>query len=76
MTPRALCNPGTAEGLKLAVHGGMLLGALACCAYNVAAFWYRRETHNAVNAYLYAGLVALEVAHVNHHRESTTDMHG
>lgn len=70
MTPRAFCQPGTAEAAKLAVHGLMLLGAGVCAAYNVAAFLYRRETHNAVNGMLYGALVILEVQHVRHHADS------
>lgn len=67
MTPRAFCQPGTAEAAKLAVHGLMLLGAGVCAAYNVAAFLYRRETHNAVNGVVYLGLTILEWEHLKHH---------
>ena len=67
MTPRQLCQSGTAEPLKLAIHGMMLAGASACAAYNIAAWLYRRETHNAVNGIVYIALTVLEVAHVKHH---------
>jgi hypothetical protein len=69
VTPRQLCQSGTAEPLKLAIHCGMLAGAVACCAYNAAAWAYRRETHNAVNAIVYGMLCCLEWAHVRHHAE-------
>jgi hypothetical protein len=62
-----LVQPGEFEPLKLAVHGGMLVGAALCAAYNIGAFVARREPHNAVNAALYTGLVALELSHVAHH---------
>jgi len=67
MTPRQFCAGEQSNGLKGVVHGAMLLGAVACCSYNAAAFYFRRERHNAVNAVVYALLIALEVAHVKHH---------
>jgi hypothetical protein len=69
MTARTFCQSGNSEGVKLAVHGGMLLGAAACCGYNTAAWYYRGETHNAVNALVYFALILLEIAHVTHHAE-------
>ena len=60
---------GCWEPLKIGVHGTMLVGACLCAAYNLAAFCYRRETHNAVNAAVYLGLAILEVEHVGHHLE-------
>jgi hypothetical protein len=69
MTPRAFCEPGTGEAAKLAVHGLMLAGAVLCCGYNLAAFLYRREVHNAINGLIYGALIALEVEHVKHHAE-------
>lgn len=55
--------------MKGAVHGVMLVGAVACFAYNAAAYYYRREQHNGVNAIIYGGLALLEVIHVKHHAE-------
>ena len=69
MTPRAFCESGAAEPIKLAVHGGMLAGAILCAAYNLAAFYYRREPHNAINGVLYVGLTILEWEHVQHHAQ-------
>lgn len=70
MTPRAFCQPDRANALKGAIHGVMLVGAALCCGYNVAAFWYRRQPHNAVNAIIYGALVALEYQHVTHHADT------
>ena len=67
MTPRQFCAHGQYDRVKGAVHGAMLIGAMCCFSYNIAAFWYRREPHNGVNAVLYLGLTFLEVAHVKHH---------
>lgn len=67
MTPREFCQAGEAERVKLAVHGTMLAGAVACCVYNSASYYFRREKHNAINAIVYGMLVALEVVHVQHH---------
>jgi len=58
---------GNCEELKLGVHA-MALGLAALCgAYNAAAWLSRRERHLAVNAMLYAALIAFEHQHVTHH---------
>jgi len=58
---------GNCEELKLGVHA-MALGLAALCgAYNAAAWLSRREKHLAVNAMLYAALIAFEHQHVTHH---------
>jgi hypothetical protein len=58
---------GNCEPLKLGVHG-MALGLAALCGlYNAAAWLSRREQHLAVNAVLYAALIAFEQRHVAHH---------
>jgi hypothetical protein len=60
-------NCGNCEELKLGVHA-MALGLAALCgAYNAAAWLSRRERHLAVNAMLYAALIAFEHQHVTHH---------
>jgi hypothetical protein len=58
---------GNCEEVKLGVHA-MALGLAALCgAYNAAAWLSRREKHLAVNAILYAALIAFEHQHVAHH---------
>jgi hypothetical protein len=58
---------GNCEPLKLGVHG-MALGLAALCGlYNAAAWLSRRDRHLAVNAVLYAALIAFEHRHVVHH---------
>ncbi len=58
---------GNCEPLKLGVHG-MALGLAALCGlYNAAAWLSRRDRHLAVNAVLYAALIAFEQQHVAHH---------
>jgi hypothetical protein len=58
---------GNYEELKLGIHA-MALGLAALCgAYNAAAWLSRREKHLAVNAMLYAALIAFEHQHVTHH---------
>lgn len=69
MTPRDFVQPAQSNLLKGAVHGTMLVGAVLCFAYNAAAFYYRRERHNAVNTLVYGLLVGLEIAHVKHHTQ-------
>lgn len=62
-------DSGDREGLKLSVHGALGLLALTCLGYNAIAFCRRGEQHLAVNAVLYAALVALEVRKVQHHAQ-------
>ena len=58
---------GNCEPLKLGVHGLALGIAALCGLYNAAAWLSRREQHLAVNAVLYAALIAFEQRHVAHH---------
>ena len=58
---------GNCETLKLGVHGVALGLATLCGLYNAAAWLSRREQHLAVNAVLYAALIAFERQHVAHH---------
>jgi hypothetical protein len=58
---------GSCEALKLGVHAATLGLAVVMSAYNAAAWLRRREQHLAVNAVLYAALIALEQHHVSHH---------
>lgn len=58
---------GSCEALKLGVHATTLGLAVMMGAYNAAAWLRRREQHLAVNAVLYAALIAWEREHVAHH---------
>jgi hypothetical protein len=58
---------GNCEELKAGVHGAALGLFVVMAAYNVAAWLSRREAHLAVNAVLYAALMAWEQQHVLHH---------
>ena len=58
---------GNCEELKLGVHATALGIAALCGMYNAAAWLSRREQHLAVNALLYAALIAFEQRHVAHH---------
>ena len=58
---------GKCEELKLGVHATALGLAALCGLYNAAAWLSRREQHLAVNAVLYAALIAFEQRHVAHH---------
>jgi hypothetical protein len=63
----AILDCGTCEGLKLGVHAATLALAVVMGAYNAAAWLRRREQHLALNAVLYAALIAFEREHVVHH---------
>ncbi len=58
---------GNCERLKAGVHAVVFGLAAVCGLYNAAAWVSRRQTHLAVNAILYAALMAWEQQHVAHH---------
>jgi hypothetical protein len=58
---------GECETLKAGVHGSALALVAVMGLYNAAAWLRRRDGHLAVNAVLYAALVAWEQKHVAHH---------
>jgi thiamine transporter ThiT len=58
---------GNCEELKLGVHATALGLAALCGLYNAAAWLSRREQHLALNALMYAALIAVEQRHVAHH---------
>jgi hypothetical protein len=58
---------GNCEELKLGVHATALGLAAVCGLYNTFAWLSRRQQHLAVNAILYAALIAWEQQHVSHH---------
>jgi len=58
---------GNCEELKLGVHATALGLAALCGIYNAAAWLSRREQHLALNAVMYAALIAVEQRHVAHH---------
>lgn len=71
-----LLRSGDHEPLKAGVHGALGALALLCLGYNTAAFAVRRERHLARNIVLYGLLVAVEVAHVQHHCRAAGRDHG
>jgi len=58
---------GNCEELKAGVHAGALGLFAVMGIYNAAAFLARRERHLAINAVIYAGLIAWERQHIAHH---------
>ena len=58
---------GNCEELKLGIHATTLGLATLCGLYNAAAWLSRREQHLALNAVMYAALIAIEQRHVAHH---------
>src|ERR1041385_5444942 len=57
---------GNCEELKVGVHAGALGLFAVMGIYNAAAWLARRERHLAVNALIYAGLIAWERQHITH----------
>jgi hypothetical protein len=62
-----LFYPGKSEGVKLAVHGGLLALSTLAAGYNLIAWVRRGESHLARNAAVYAALAVLETVQVEHH---------
>ena len=58
---------GSCEELKLGVHATALGLAVVMGLYNAAAWLSRRQQHLAINAVLYAAMIAWEQQHVAHH---------
>lgn len=65
-----LCDPGTCEPLKAAVHGLMGACALLAWGYNSWAYGRRREPHLLLNSGIYALLAAWELARVRQHLDA------
>ena len=63
-----ILHSGCCEPLKAGVHGALGALAAACLGYNAAAFLVRRESHLGRNVLFYSLVLAVEVAHVCHHR--------
>lgn len=66
---KTFCTSGESEALKGAVHalGGVLAASMA--AYNITAWFYRRETHLGINAIVYSLAIVWEVKQTVHHLE-------
>jgi hypothetical protein len=60
-------HSGNYERLKAGVHGLALGTAAVCGAYNLSAWFVRRQPHLAINAALYWAVVVWEYQHVKHH---------
>ena len=58
---------GNCEELKIGVHAGALGLFAVMGIYNAAAWMARRERHLAMNALVYAVLIAWERQHITHH---------
>lgn len=64
---RTFCTQGENEAVKGAVHaaGGVLAALMA--AYNVTAFFYRRERHLGINAVVYSLALLWEAKQTTRH---------
>ena len=64
---RSFCRSGNHEELKCGVHGAAGFIAGLCAAYNITAWFFRRDRHLQVNAIVYTLAVAWEVKQTLHH---------
>jgi hypothetical protein len=64
---RTFCRSGEQEGVKGGVHGAACLIASTMAAYNIAAWFLRREAHLGINAVVYTLAVGWEVKQTMHH---------
>jgi hypothetical protein len=67
MVVRSFCASGNNEGLKGAVHASAAAIVALCAAYNVTAWYFRRDRHLQVNAIVYTLAVAWELKQTMHH---------
>lgn len=61
------CASGNHESVKCAVHGAAGVLLAACAAYNITAWWYRRDRHLKINAVVYTLAVVWETKQTLHH---------
>lgn len=64
---RTFCASGNHEPLKCGVHGAAGMLAAMCAAYNITAWYFRRDRHLRTNAIVYTLAVAWELKHTLHH---------
>ena len=79
---RAFCTRGEGEVVKGSVHAAGVALSAVMAAYNIAAWFYRREQHLGVNAIVYSLAVMWEIKQTSHHvairdaaRESRQALH-
>ena len=61
------CSSGQREGIKGTVHGAACVIAATMAAYNIAAWYFRRERHLGTNAVVYTLAVAWEAKQTMRH---------
>lgn len=64
---QTFCTSGEQERVKGAVHALACMTAVAMAAYNITAWYYRRQRHLGINAVVYSLAVAWEVKQTLHH---------
>jgi hypothetical protein len=66
---QTFCKSGENEAVKGAVHAAGCLLAGVMAAYNITAWYYRRERHLGINAVVYSLATLWEVKQTAHHFE-------
>jgi hypothetical protein len=64
---RTFCASGNSEPLKCGVHGAAGVIAAMCAAYNITAWYFRRDRHLKINSIVYTLAVAWELKQTLHH---------
>jgi len=64
---QAFCASGNHENVKCGVHGAAGVLLAACAAYNITAWWYRRDRHLKINAVVYTLAVLWEAKQTMRH---------
>lgn len=67
MTVQQFCSSGNREVVKGGVHGTACAVAAVMAAYNIAAWYFRREGHLGTNAVIYTLAVGWEAKQTLHH---------
>jgi hypothetical protein len=66
---RTFCKSGENEAIKGAVHALGAVIAATMAAYNITAWWYRRERHLGINSIVYTLAILWEIKQTTHHWE-------
>ena len=67
VTAQRFCSSGEQEYVKGSFHGAACMLSAVMAAYNLAAWYFRRESHLSTNAFVYTLAAGWEVKQTMRH---------